>query len=183
MGIIVNLDCLFDELNQKYFSGKLRKRRVRWAAWKVAPQDGLCTPRAIYIRRGLASELVLTTLLHEMCHVGTGKSHGSRFFACLARLKAMGAPLGAPDLAPPSHWINPVRELPDTIDNIAIEAAFTTWRQVRRSLARDLGISAALVERRYPWARKRWMRKHAEFQAYGHRVRIHREDLRGAGHS
>jgi WLM domain len=177
MDIIVNLDRLFDELNQKYFSGKLRKRRVRWADWKVAPQSGLCTPRAIYIRRGLSSELVLTTLLHEMCHIGTGKGHGSRFFAALARLKAMGAPLGAPDRAPPSHWINPHRELPITIDDIASEPVFTTWRQVRRALARDLGISAALVERHYPWARKRWMHKRPQFQAYEHRVRMHREVL------
>ncbi len=177
MGTIVNLDRLFDELNQKYFSGNLRKRRVRRADWKVAPQSGLCTPRAIYLRRGLSSELVLATLLHEMCHIGTGGGHGSRFLAVLTRLKALGAPLGAPDLAPPSHWINPHRDLPDTIDNIAIEAAFTTWRQVRRALAGDLMISAALVERRYPWARKRWMRKRAEFQVYEERVRIHREVL------
>ena len=169
------LGHLFDELNRKYFGGKLRKRPVRWAAWKREPQDGLCTPRAIYIRRGISSECVAQTLVHEMCHIGTGKGHGKRFNTALARVKAIGAPIYPADLA--SNYYDPHKELPSTIENIAMERSLTTWRQVRKALASELVRSQAEVERRYPWARKRWMRKRAEFEANERAIEALRKKL------
>jgi hypothetical protein len=52
-----------------------------------------------------------------------------------------------------SNRYDPHKELPSTIENIAMERSFTTWRQVRKALASELMRSQAEVEGRYSWKR------------------------------
>jgi hypothetical protein len=171
------LGRLFDEMNRKYFGGRLKKRRVRWATWNSSQRKGLCTSKAIYIQRGLEPDEVMATLLHEMCHIITGSGHGKRFRAVISRLDAQGAPIDKTDLLP---GIFPHLVLPMTIDDIAIEPAFSTWRHVRRYLGRDLHMSGAAVERKYPWARKRWARQRAELRADERHIEALRQKLGSA---
>ena|SRR5690348_6698530 len=158
-----NLGQLFDELNREYFSGKLRKRPVRWAQWRRTTQKGMYTGRAIYIRRGMSDVEVVGTLCHEMCHIVAGPAHGKRFDAALARLKEQDAPLQAFEF---EERYNPHRALPGIIDDLATAPTITTWRAARRCLARELIQSCAKVERMYPWARKRWKRARVEYLVY-----------------
>lgn len=83
----IDLDRLFDELNEGFFEGRLPKYRVRrrhphngehgfideeaWTIWICDPPD------------------VRQTLLHEMCHIGT-LGHGRLFRAKLRRLAQRG---------------------------------------------------------------------------------------------
>jgi len=72
---------LFDQLNRKWFDGRLRPCAVRWAAL-LSQGHYESGRRTIYLRRGLAGAELIQTLLHEMCHIGT-PDHGIRFKAKL----------------------------------------------------------------------------------------------------
>jgi len=158
----MNLGHLFDEMNQKYFGGKLKKRPVRWADWKRTPRMGHCMRRAIYLHRGLSAEQAHATLIHEMCHIRAGRDHGEKFKAAMRQVQARGAPVSEVDLKP---GFSPHRNLPNTIDDIATDPTFKTWREVRSYLARELYVSGPELERKYPWARKRWKRVRNELKA------------------
>jgi hypothetical protein len=113
---MANLNCLFDEANQRWFGGKLRRRKVRWSSFphKQHGQRGLydIKRRTIYIRRGLPIEDLLPVLLHEMCHIGC-HHHGKQFVAKMARLKSMGAPIHEETELKPGFY--PTREAGRTI--------------------------------------------------------------------
>ena len=89
-----SLNQLFDELNSRWFDGRLRRRKVRWATFRNPHQRGVCPPgpKPILIVRGMSPAGVAAILLHEMCHIGC-PSHGRRFTARIARLKDLGAPI------------------------------------------------------------------------------------------
>jgi hypothetical protein len=81
------LDVLFDELNTRFFDGRLPKYRVRWCAPhgrehgfidEAAATICICDPPDVRV-----------TLLHEMCHIGTA-GHGRVFRAKLRRLARQG---------------------------------------------------------------------------------------------
>lgn len=159
-----SLTRLFADLNQKWFDGRLRPRPVRWADWSNR-RLGLCTSRAIYIRRNLLSDEVLSTLLHEMCHIGD-PSHGRKWRGKMERIRHLGAPVSEIDFGPA---FNPLRQAANIIDDLASQlrpGAFPPWSKVRRVLAHELYMSQAELARKIPWARKRWQR----------RVREERED-------
>src|SRR5207245_227092 len=65
---------LFDELNRRYWSGRLPWYRVIRRA--LPPRFlGTCPDetRTILVDSSLAGETLRLTLLHEMCHIGTGR--------------------------------------------------------------------------------------------------------------
>jgi len=160
---MTNLDGLFDELNRRWFDGKLRRCKVRWSslAPKSSDQNGLYDSkrRTIYIARGLSLDDLTSTLLHEMCHVGC-PSHGKRFMAKMVRLKSMGAPILEYELEPP---VNPFREAGRIIADAVVQLPEgMTWSKGRHHVADALSLSVRDLERQIPWARQRWERLQRE---------------------
>jgi hypothetical protein len=76
---------LFDELNRKYWRGRLPRYRVIERASLRANCLGQCdnARRTILLAPHPSPEALRLTLLHEMCHIGTGPGydHGPRFCA------------------------------------------------------------------------------------------------------
>ncbi len=81
---------LFDELNRKYWRGRLPRYRVIQRATLHGLQ-GRCNNarRTILLAPHPSPEPLRLTLLHEMCHIGT-PYHGRRFQANLERLACQG---------------------------------------------------------------------------------------------
>lgn len=85
------LAALFDQLNRKWFDGRLRPCAVKWASMRSLGYYK-SSRRTIYLQRGLADAALIGTLLHEICHIGT-PYHGPKFKAKIERLKRIGAPI------------------------------------------------------------------------------------------
>ena len=81
------LDRLFDTLNRECFAGRLPKYRVRTRTSQCG-EYGCIDEEEQTIWICHAANL-RTTLLHEMCHIGT-PGHGRAFRAKLRRLAALG---------------------------------------------------------------------------------------------
>ena len=83
---------LFDELNRKYWRGRLPRYRVVERA--SLPDLGQCdnARRTILLGPHPSPEAFRLTLLHEMCHIGTGpgSDHGPRFLRKVRRLVRLG---------------------------------------------------------------------------------------------
>jgi hypothetical protein len=92
----MKLKSLFNELNRRWFDGKLRRRTVRWAKLRIPGGQMLglysAKRKVIYLRTGLSESQLTETLLHETCHIGC-PSHGPRFVAKMERLRTAGAPI------------------------------------------------------------------------------------------
>ncbi len=164
-----SLNRLFDDFNRRYFGGRLRKRAVRWFSGnaRVSCQHlGLCTPRAIYIARHLTPERAAQTLVHEMCHIGVGKGHGPRWRARMISAKDLGAPVNPTELAKGYVPCAP-GQMAIFIDDLVRNQfdKFTTWREVRRIIARESWMTIPQVER-LRWPRKRWERVRKEEAEY-----------------
>src|SRR5579875_1438992 len=88
------LERIFAEFNNKYFSGRIsHKYRVYLCS------DG---EEKIYIRSGMSKKATLWTLVHEMAHAkitnSVGEVHGRIFVRELRRLRKLGAPLSPLDV-------------------------------------------------------------------------------------
>ncbi len=85
---------LFDEFNKKYWHNRLPRYRVIRRTNIADNYLGLCNDRTktILLKKDLVGEGLRLTLLHEMCHIGTGSSyqHGPRFLRKLRRLVRLG---------------------------------------------------------------------------------------------
>jgi hypothetical protein len=161
---MANLDRLFDELNQRWFGGKLPRRKVRWSSFphKHHGQRGLydVKRRTIYIRRGLSPTEITATLLHEMCHVGC-HHHGKQFLAKMARLNSMGAPIHEETEFKPGFY--PSHEAGRTIaDLVPHLPEGMTWSAGRHYVAKALLLSVRDLKRQIPWAQRRWERLQRE---------------------
>jgi hypothetical protein len=86
--------ALFDELNKRYWRGRLPKYRVIRRAVLRGDVLGQCDNRrrTILLRSDVTEEQLRLTLLHEMCHIGTGRGydHGPSFLRKLHRLVRLG---------------------------------------------------------------------------------------------
>ena len=91
IGKVKRLDLLFNELNQKFFAGRLRRYKVRRC--RLPNLEGRCDNknRIIRLSSSLQESEVRRTLLHEMCHVrGGGNHHGRKWANEMLRLAAAG---------------------------------------------------------------------------------------------
>jgi hypothetical protein len=159
-----NLERLFDEVNRRWFGGKLRRRKVRWSSFahKHPAQRGLydVRRRTIYIRRGLPIEDLLPVLLHEMCHIGC-HYHGKQFVAKMARLKSMGAPVHEEVEFKPGFY--PSREAGRIIADLVPQLTEgMNWSEGRHYVAKALLLSVSDLKRQIPWAQRRWERLQRE---------------------
>ena len=71
---------MFDDLNRRYWRGRLPRYHVIRRAALKGGRLGVCRDeiRTILLRADLQGEELRLTLLHEMCHIGTGKGLLSR---------------------------------------------------------------------------------------------------------
>ena len=85
---------LFDELNKRYWRGRLPRYRVIRRAALGDRAMGLCNnkTRTILLLQSLDGEKLRLTLLHEMCHIGKASEypHGPQFLKKLHRLARLG---------------------------------------------------------------------------------------------
>jgi hypothetical protein len=85
---------LFDELNRRYWRGRLPRYRIIQRSTLSGGALGQCRDgtRTILIAPHASVDALRATLLHEMCHIGTGPglAHGPRFVRKLRRLVKLG---------------------------------------------------------------------------------------------
>jgi hypothetical protein len=153
-----DLAAAFQEFNDRYFGGRLRKVRVRFkAAGRPPLRPGGSghydsSSRTIFIAR--TESQILETLLHEMCHIGE-PHHGTKFRAKLLHLRSLGASVAAADCEPrlrgPAEF-----HIRHAIDDLFLQAPTLTWPRARKLLAWDLGLRPKELEIRAPWARGVW---------------------------
>jgi hypothetical protein len=152
--------ALFEELNNKYFRGRLRRCSVRLVNFSIPGKEGGydSSSKTIFLRRHLNQRKMRETLLHETCHVGC-PSHGARFKARLVRLSELGAKLNVADRNLMKDTDDPrslTREIKNALDELALEQPHIDWPAARRLLADYFGRSPSQLERAAPWARKLW---------------------------
>ena len=87
---------LFDDLNRRYWRGRLPKYRVIRLDLSHNKLLGYCNNqrRTIILHKHQTGEDLRLTLLHEMCHIGNarGLDHGATFQRKVRRLVNLGEP-------------------------------------------------------------------------------------------
>ncbi len=176
---------LFDELNTRYWGGRLPRYRVIQRAdlgcW------GLCdnARRTILLAPHPSREALRLTLLHEMCHIGTGPGygHGPRFLRKLRRLIELGeTALHEEDLerydgtvverhiaaAKVAGTLLPEVPFRDMLKSDIEDLAASNldlrlrWPRVARALAQQYKMSVPQLRRVAPWAEREWRRQRGE---------------------
>ncbi len=102
------LERIFAEFNNKYFSGRISHKYRVYLCSKSKNfghlSAGFCSDgeEKIYIRSGMSKKATLWTLVHEMAHAkitnSVGEVHGRIFVRELRRLRKLGAPLSPLDV-------------------------------------------------------------------------------------
>ena len=189
---------LFDELNRRYWRGRLPRYRVIRRA--LLPRFlGTCSDetQTILVDSSLAGEMLRLTLLHEMCHIGTDKgySHGPVFLRKLRRIERLGEPkllseveqydgtdaarrIAAARAAGTLGGEMSFREAVwSDLDGLAFSGrALPRWRTVRRRLSETYGVAPSDVDRL--GARKEWLRlcRYARAIRRAQKLMRHREE-------
>lgn len=102
------LRARFDELNTRYFQGKVPRYTIRVV--RVSSRKGECgfcnkRRRIIKVLYGQSDEEAIGTLLHEMAHAVSTGHHGKPWGQVMIHLRDAGAPLGRDDLLQlQSNW-------------------------------------------------------------------------------
>lgn len=180
---------LFDELNRRYWRGRLPRYRIIRRA-KLPDHLAYCRneTRTIVVRADLAGNDLRLTILHEMCHIGSdgGRVHGALFQRKMRRLVGLGVPKLTGDLerydgtadqreferhiaAGGSGGIDdrPLRVIvSEDLENIAMSNPNRRWSWIRRYLAHVYKLSLPQVDRLMPWAQKEWRRLSAEWREH-----------------
>jgi hypothetical protein len=184
---------LFDELNRKYWRGRLPRYRVIQRA-TLHGLLGRCrnAHRTILLAPHPSLEALRLTLLHEMCHIKSGSTdpgyddHGPVFLRKMRRLVRLGetklvaedierydgtevqrairAARAAGRLGPGIPSRVAVR---NNIEEIAYSRSWrgTRWPRVARALAFAQHMTVPQFRRAYPWAEREWKQRKAEARA------------------
>jgi len=152
------LNGLFDELNERYFEGCLPRYRVSIVK-DLGGKDGEYIPerRLIRIGRGHDGETIRKILLHEMCHVATGPSHGKRFIGCLLRLAEQGERWAEEEAEKIQETEHPASYVKSRIEEVVLYLPAARFAEVARVVARELGMRPKEFLRRFPWAERTWI--------------------------
>ncbi len=183
-----NLSRLFDELNLRFFGGRLPKYRVVPALHFVgegySATDGVCDDarRIILLRRGLDPVKVRRVLLHEMCHAGLPKrdgSHGRRWQARMLRAAEMGETWAAEEVemyrTRAEGWHDGIVAVKSALFEFACQTVDdgkpkpNFWQIVRVS-AGIMHLRPTEARRKLPWLRGAW-RKALEEADWERRLR------------
>ena len=171
---------LFDELNERYWHGRLPRYRVIFQAALYGGRLGFCDDktRTILLLRSLNRKELRLTLLHEMCHIGTPsdeESHGPRFLRNLHRLMRLGEPKLLKDIELYDGTANE-KEIAalqagrtlisertlgqvvlDDLNSLdLVPGSRPRWPKVRRWLAKQYRLAPSRLDRLVPWAEQEW---------------------------
>ena len=172
---------LFDELNERYWHGRLPRHRVIRRAALRGRALGIHNnkSRTILLLQSLDGEKLRLTLLHEMCHIGTGGgySHGPRFLRKLHRLARLGEPKLLKDIEQYDGTAVEKRiaaaraagtlgseitfgeAVRGDLEGLAfVPGSLPRWPKVRRWLAEQYRLAPSQVDRLAPWAEREWRR-------------------------
>ena len=176
------VSVLFDELNRRYWRGRLPKYRVirRNLSGKLL---GRCDNerRTILLDNNQIDEDLRLTLLHEMCHIGRtpGWEHGPTFRRKVNRLVRLGESKLIEDverydgtavvryLATLKHPIPEIsfrQAVMDDIESLAMTYYRRQWPRVLTFLAHQYRMTPARFRRLAPWAERTWRKSAAEYR-------------------
>lgn len=131
-----SLTKLFDDLNERFFDGKLPRYTVCETSGSPIPSfgAGLCCHerQVIYLRPDLDPGSQREVLLHEMCHIGV-TGHGQQFKARLAHLAECG-----------EKWAT------QHLKRLAVYRDDMTDDQIRQQAAKTLKKELLALVRKYP---------------------------------
>ena len=176
-----SLQARFDDLNRRYWRGRLPRYRVRFSPGlrKRTGCIGQCddSQHLIVIDPSETGTALRLTLLHEMCHVGNhhGAWHGPIFLRKLRRLERLGetglvADIERYDGTLADRQVEEMRargvtvqDVPasefilDDLHEIAANGLYRAqWATIRRGLAKRYEISEAKLQRLAPTAEHTW---------------------------
>jgi SprT-like family protein len=145
---------IFQELNQRYFAGRLPRYQVvsaphlRHATGRIARRS-----RRIYLQPA-PPDLLLRILLHEMAHAATNDRHGPIWLAEMRRLWTLGAPV-----EDPSDYEARIPLTRQLVFETGYEAFWNeptlTDVQIARWLQHEYGfVDGRSLLRAYPWVRR-----------------------------
>ncbi len=165
---------LFDNLNERYFRGRLPRYRVTHYSFMPRTVRGqtLRDRRLIRLAQGLSPRVLRMTLLHEMLHI-QAEDHGCRFQDGLMSLARRGEGWAAKEASQYRAgplWNKDMQSLRDRLSDVAYLVPRPTFPAVLKWLACDLGKSPGELLRAAPWVRQTWRKAKAEA-----------EDLRRSG--
>ncbi len=170
---------LFDRFNKKYWGNRLPRYRVIRRTNIARDYLGLCNnqTKTILLEKDLAGEDLRLTLLHEMCHIGSGSGyqHGPRFLRKLRRLVRLGEKklieedIERYDETADARYIEELRSqgklgpkfswrerVWDDLGSLASESPRLRWQTVCRMLASLYHMTPAKFQRAAPWAEQEW---------------------------
>ena len=179
------LRLLFQELNTRYFDGKVRGYSLRTVdpPRRLPSWRGECRPgrRLIKLRRGLDETLLRETLIHEMAHAVAGQHHGKRFVAEMARLRGAGAPVNPQDLEPNTDRLSK-SEVRHSVEMMLGTEPKARLSRFAASFADGPGYarSGAELLRKYPWVRKVFVECRREEREYERQRAASRERMKAA---
>jgi SprT-like family len=158
-----SLNPLFDDLNQRFFRGRLPAYRIQFTRFEIPGKKGECDNdrRMIMLSREPKDDPdgLRQWLLHEMCHIGS-PGHGRRFQAKLTKLAVAGeawAETHRQEYAPAPYGSNITRDLMRSINDADDAVLDLPWSSaVLRALADRLSLSPKELLRIAPWAPRRW---------------------------
>ena len=168
------LTALFSELNRIFFDDRLPRYRLRWTHFNTNSgtcQYGECFPEkeTILIQRGLTGDELRQALLHEMCHIRS-IGHGKRFQAKLAHLASLGEQWAEEQRAGYEEAcqfsLSTTANIRHIIQDWTGQCADIPWIQIRRLLAREVGLSPNHLIKTAPWVRRVWQREVAAWRTH-----------------
>jgi len=167
---------LFEQLNERFFWGRLPQYRVRRINPRCSGWGGECDAgaRTISLARYLSGEAARQVLLHEMCHVGT-PGHGKRFQVKLQRLARLGESWAAEEARMYQDTLtmstSPTAQIRRVISDLALEHPTISWHQARLIVSNEIGRTPHDLVHIAPWAESVWRRDAAE-QRHHRRNRV-----------
>ncbi len=158
---VVSIQHLFVQLNQKLFDGKLPVYRVRFSPRVKGCWYGFCyvKRRVITLRPTLQGEELRRTLIHEMCHIGTGPEHRKPWQARMLAVADKGEPWAREEVEKYLRsftWNQEMAELRKQVYNTVAECEelgrpHPTFREMLSSVATMFGVSPSALYKSAPW--------------------------------
>ena len=172
---------LFDELNRRYWRGRLPRYRLICRNLTKQELLGRCynQGKTILLEKSLTDDALRQTLLHEMCHIGSGPGydHGRLFLRKVRRLVRLGESKLIEDVerydgtaeqrdyeelkrkGVQIHDVSFRQAVENDLDSLSMSQHHRRWPTILRWLADEYRMSPAVFRRVAPWAERVWRKK------------------------
>ncbi len=158
------LQRMFEDFNDRFFSGKLRRFRVVMHKIRVGALRGNvdAARRTVHLHP-MPDDDVPRSLLHEMCHVAAGSWHGKLFRREMNRLRrsnerwvAEWAKVELEAYRNSPTWNQEMTSIRNNLLECAELSRRPSITKLERHFAGDLGMSVREFRRQVPWLRQTW---------------------------